>query len=244
MRRFSRFSVSALVAGALACAPVAPRPAQAQLATYCANCATRVNQLIAHAKRLEQLAEAITTRVNNALMLKNQITNMITLPGQVWHQIESNFQNTQALFNEGFQIKNSMHMASSQLHSYRGLLGTVTDMPKLYEQWSKQANDNVTATFRGMGLMQSQMRAEQNVIQQIRARSAGSVGAMQAIQAQTEMGGAMVNELHRLRQIALEDARMNANALAIQAERQAAAEADQTRFFATPPQSERGNRRF
>ena len=82
------------------------------------------------------------------------------------------------------------------------------------------------------------------IIAAIRARSAGADGAKQAIQANTEMAAAQVNELHRLREIMMEDARMNANALQIQAERQAADDADMTRFMSTPAPAFTGSRQF
>ena len=69
-------------------------------------------------------------------------------------------------------------------------------------------------------------------------------GAVRAIQANTEMAGAQVNELHRLREIMLEDARMNANALQIAADRQAVGDADMTRFMAAPAPTPTGNARY
>lgn len=221
--------------------PPASRPAQAFV---CANCATWVTQQLEYAKQLEQVANTITMRINQAQMLQNQVTNMVSLPSQVWHQIEGNFTQTRALFERGTQLANSASMVSSQLQSYRSLLGTVTDMPAQYARWSQQANDNVTATLAGLGLMKNQMSSDRAIITAIRARSAGAEGAKQAIQANTEMGGAMVNELHRLREIVMEDARMNANALAIAAERQANSDADMTRFMAAPAPAFTGNPRY
>jgi len=82
------------------------------------------------------------------------------------------------------------------------------------------------------------------VVDAIRARSAGADGVVRAIQASTEMAGAQVNELHRLREIMMEDARMNANALQIASERQAAGDADLTRFLAAPAPAATGNARY
>ena len=107
----------------------------------------------------------------------------------------------------------------------RGLLGQVINMKDQYGRWSEQANDNVAASLRGFGLMRDQMAGDRAVVDVIRARSSGAEGMKQALQANVEMGGAMVNELHRLREIALEDARQHANALAIEAERRATEEA-------------------
>lgn len=235
----------ASLSAALVCAPLAKtRPALAQASVFCANCATRVQQIWAYAKQVEQTANQITMRINQAVMLQNQIRNMVTLPGQVWHQIEGNFNATQSLFNQGSHLLMNGSVLSGQLGSYRGLMGQVINMPEQYQRWSEQANDNIKATLAGTGLQRQQMRAEQAVLNAIRARSGGAQGAVQAIQASTEMAGAQVNELHRMRETLIQGTAMQANAIALEAERRATEEAANTQFFASRPQPERGNRRF
>ena len=234
----------ALALGTALLAIPAPRPAHAQLTTVCVNCASWTQQLVSYAKEVEQVAETITMRITQAQMLQNQITNTVSLPGQVWHQIEGNFAQTQALFRRGTHLMNSASMVSANLQGYRSMLGQTVDMPAQYARWSDRANDNVAATLSGFGVMRDQMSSDRAVVDAIRARSAGADGAKQAIQANTEMAAAQVNELHRLREIMMEDARMNANALQIQAERQAASDADMTRFMSTPAPSITGGRQF
>ena len=223
---------------------LATRPTHAQATVACVNCADRIGQLASYAKEVEQVAETITMRITQAQMLRNQVQNTVSLPGQVWHQIEGNFGATQALFRRGTQLANAAGVVSSQLQGYRSMLGQPVDMHGQYARWSQQSNDNVAATLSGMGLMRDQMSSDRAVVAAIRARSAGSDGAVRAIQANTEMAGAQVNELHRLREIMLADAQMNANALAIQGERQAAGDADLTRFMSAPAPRTSGNARY
>lgn len=239
---FSRALLPAFALGTALLAPPASRPVHAQF--VCANCATWTQQLVSYAKEVEQVAETITMRIAQAQQLQNQITNTISLPGQVWSQIEGNFAQTQTLFRRGTQLMNSASTVSANLQSYRSMLGQTMDMPAQYARWSQQANDNVAATLSGFGVMRDQMSGDRAVVDAIRARSAGAEGAKQAIQANTEMAGAQVNELHRLREIIMEDARMNANALQIAAERQAASDADMTRFMAAPAPAFTGNPRY
>lgn len=240
-------ALAAAIAAAPPWAPV-PRPAHAVLgvgdAVFCMNCADYATQLWQYAKEAEQLAETITMRITQAQMRVSQLQNMASLPGQVWHQIEGNFAQTQALFQRGVHLKNSASAIAANLNGYRSLIGTAVDMPAQYARWSDQANDSIKSSLAGFGLMQGQMSSDRAVVSQIRARSAGADGAVRAIQANTEMGGAQVNELHRLREIMLQHANMAANMHQISAERQAAAEAAQANFFAVPEQAERGNRRF
>ena len=240
---FSRALPAFALGTALALTPM-HRPAHAQWSVACVNCADRIGQLATFAKEADQLAEAITMRITQAQMMQNQVRNMASLPGQVWHQIEGNFAQTQTLFRRGTQLANSAAIVSAQLQGYRSMLGAPVDMHGQYARWSQQSNDNVAATLSGMGLMREQMTSDRAVVAAIRARSAGADGAVRAIQANTEMAGAQVNELHRLREIMLEDARMNANALAIQGERQAAGDADLTRFMSAPAPRTSGNPRY
>ena len=240
---FSRALLPAFALGTAFLAAPASRPARAQ-AVVCTNCATWMQQLTSNAKQVEQVAESITMRIAQAHMLQNQVRNMASLPGQVWNQIEGNFAQTQALFQRGTQLANSAGMVSANLQGYRSMLGQTLDMPAQYARWSQQSNDNVAATLSGFGLMRNQMTGDRAVVDAIRARSAGADGAVRAIQASTEMAGAQVNELHRLREIMMEDARMNANALQIASERQAAGDADLTRFLAAPAPAFTGNPRY
>ena len=240
----SRALLPALALGTALLAVPAPRPAHAQATVACVNCASWTQQLVSYAKEVEQVAETITMRITQAQMLRNQVTNTVSLPGQVWHQIEGNFAQTQGLFRRGTQLGNSAGMVSANLQGYRSMLGQTVDMPAQYARWSDQSNDNVAATLSGFGLMRDQMSSDRAVVDAIRARSAGADGAKQAIQANTEMAAAQVNELHRLREIMMEDARMNANALQIAAERQGASDADMTRFMSTPAPSFTGSRQF
>ena len=240
----SRALLPALTLGTALLAVPAPRPAHAQATVACVNCASWTQQLVSYAKEVEQVAETITMRIAQAQMLQNQITNTVSLPGQVWHQIEGNFAQTQALFRRGTHLMNSASMVSANLQGYRSMLGQTVDMPAQYARWSDRANDNVAATLSGFGVMRDQMSSDRAVVDAIRARSAGADGAKQAIQANTEMAAAQVNELHRLREIMMEDARMNANALQIAAERQGASDADMTRFMSTPAPSITGGRQF
>lgn len=240
---FSRALPPALALGTALLVIPAPRPARAQ-AVVCTNCATWLQQLTSNAKQVEQVAETITMRIAQAQMLQNQVRNMASLPGQVWNQIEGNVAQTQALFQRGTQLANGASMVSANLQGYRSMLGQTLDMPAQYARWSQQSNDNVAATLSGFGLMRDQMTGDRAVVDAIRARSAGADGAVRAIQANTEMAGTQVNELHRLREIMMEDARMNANALQIASERQAAGDADMTHFMARPAPAITGGRQF
>lgn len=242
MRRLLTSSLA--LALALAPGPLPPKPAQAQWAVVCTNCSTWTSQLMQYAKEVEQVAETITMRIAQAQMLQNQITNMASLPNSLWQQIEGNFNATQSLFQRGQGLMASASMVSAQLQSYRSMLGQTIDMPQQYARWSQQANDSVASTLAGMGLMRDQMASDRAIVNQIRARSSGAAGMKQAIQANTEMASAQVNELHRLRELMIADATLNANAFALRAQRQAAEDAANSQFFGSPPQPERGNRRF
>ena len=233
----------------LACAvgttllPAAPPPARA-VAFVCVNCADNITQLFQYAREAETALSEAQIQASSATMLVNQVRDMANFPSFVTANIAGDISAVQSLMQRGTQLATNAGMVSSQLSNYSSYLGTPPNYAQKYSAWSQQANDNVTATLSGFGLMRAQTAGDRAVVDAIRARSAGADGAVRAIQANTEMAGAQVNELHRLREIMLEDARMNANALQIAADRQAVGDADMTRFMAAPAPAFTGNPRY
>lgn len=243
MRRFLLFSTALAVAVLPAPLPTT-RPAQAQLVVACPFCADKLTQLWTYVKEVEQVSNTITMRIQQAAMLKNQITNMLSLPESIWHNISGNFQATQGLFQRGQQIISSASVVSSQLRGYGYYLGNLGDQATTFANWSQQSRDSLSATLAGMGLMRDQMTSDRQIVDRIRAQSAGAEGAKQAIQANTEMGSAMVNELHRTRELMIAEAQMHANWLYGQQQEKDRGRAETALFMAHDRLPENGNKRY
>ncbi|MFC0389133.1 P-type conjugative transfer protein TrbJ [Muricoccus vinaceus] len=247
--RAIRQAVTACAAGAVLLGPVpgAPlriQPAQAQWIVECPFCADKLTQLQSYVQQVEQVTNTITMRVQQAEMLRNQVTNMTRLPEQVWNNINGNFQATQSLFQRGQQLVASAGTVSNQLRGYGYYLGNLGNQASAFSQWSTESRDNLSSTLAGMGLMRSQMISDQAVVDRIRTQSAGSQGALQALQANTEMGGAMVNELHRTRELMMAETQMHANWIYAQQQRQDRGMAGDALFFQWAREPDTGNPRF
>ena len=238
----SRVGMAVLALATGLCADAASRPARADF--VCANCATWDEQLLQYGKEAETAVQAAQTQLNTATMLQNQVRNMASLPGSVWGSLAGDIANVQSLMQRGSQLALSAQAVSSNLSSYSSYLGTAPDYPRQYTAWSRQANDSVTATLASMGLQQNQLTSDQAVLAAVQARSASASGAVQAIQANTEMSGQTVVELQKLRQLIMTDAQMNANGMRIAADRNAVGDADMTNFLAPPAPSASGNPRY
>lgn len=250
MRPAFRRAVTICVAGAMLVgpAPIAPLripAAQAQFVVACPTCADKLTQLWSYVKELEQLSNTITMRVQQAEMLRNQVVNMTQLPESIWHNVTGNFNATQSLFQRGRQVVASAGVVSSQLRGVGYYMGNLGDQATVLTNWSQESRDSLSSTLAGMGLMRSQMESDRAIVDRIRAQSAGSVGAMQAIQANTEMGSAMVNELHRTRELMIAEGQMHANWIYQQQQRQDRGMAGDALFFGTwTREPETGNPRF
>lgn len=244
MRRCSMLKPAAVALGLGVLLAVPTGSAQAQFVVDCPRCADKATQLWEYSKQLEQLSNQITMRIAQAEMLKNQVTNMTRLPESIWQNISGNFNATQGLFQRGRQVIASAGVVSNQLRGYGYYLQNTTDSATTFANWSEESRDNLSATLAGMGLMRSQMTSDRQIVDRIRAQSSGAVGAMQAIQANTEMGGAMVNELHRTREAMIAEAQMWANHLYQEQQEKDRGRAQDTLFFQSPLQAETGNKRF
>ena len=224
--------------------PLCPRPAAAQVAVVCPNCAQWVDQLLSYAKEVEMVSETITMRVAQAQMLQNQVTNMVSIPGQVQAAIAGNIAGINGLLQRGSQLSMNAGMLSSQLGSYTGYVRNTVDMPRQFARWSTQANDSISATLAALGLRQQQAVSEGAIRDAIQARSASAAGVKGALQANTEMAGQQADQLRMLAVELRANTQLQANALQIRADRDAVADAAITNFLEPPLPPLRGGRRY
>lgn len=242
-RSFTDRALTAAALGALLALSPVPERKVAQ-AFVCVNCSTNIQQMIEYAAQVRQLAEQTATRVAQARMLSNQIQNMVSIPGSIYTDVANNIRGIQALMRQGSHLSLNAGMVSSQLNGYTSYITGVIDMPANYARWSRHANDNLAASLSSLGLMQNQMSSERAVADAIRLRARSAQGLRGVLEANTEMGGQAVAELHQLRQIMLADAQMSANALHIEADRRAVDEAQLYQFLNPPVPPIRGNPRW
>jgi len=66
-----------------------PRPAQAQLSTYCVNCSTVVTQLTQYAKEAESMATQLQQYQTQLQQYTNMVTNSVAIPQEAWSTVQS-----------------------------------------------------------------------------------------------------------------------------------------------------------
>jgi P-type conjugative transfer protein TrbJ len=245
MMRFAVSRRGLLAAGACAAGVAAlPRSGHGQWAVACVNCATVYTQMLQYAKEAASYVQQVQTQLNTAQQLYYTVLNTTRLPLNIWDQIQGNYNAIHGLFNAGTGLLANASMASGQLYGMTSLLGQTVNMPQLWAQFSRQMNDTITATMRGLGMAENQTPADFNAVAQIRAHSAGAQGTLQAIQANTEMGDALDTQLVRMRQLMQQDLVLNANYVSAQVQERAAEQADLQNFFSSPQQPVSGNKRY
>lgn len=245
LERIGRLGARVALSGALALAvPQQTNRVHAQAAVVCANCSTWMTQALQHAIQARQLATQIQERATQIQMYANMVQNTVRMPGMVYADVMGNVAQIRSLMQAGTQLSLNSGFSAARLGSYTGYLGTVTSMPDRYAAWSNQANDNITALMRGLGLRQDQMRSEQAMLAGLNERSQGATGQMQAIQAGNEYAAQAVGQMHGLQTIMLAHAQAVANTTQIEADQKALGRAIQDDFFSTPDYAMAGGKAY
>lgn len=234
----------AAAAAAVAAAAMAPRRAAAQLAVACVNCSTVQNQLLEYAKQIESVRQQVTAYNLQIRQYANMIQNTVAWPQMVWGSLQADVAAVQGLLRQGQHLSLNSGFAVSQLGAYANYVGSITDMPAKYTLWSTQANDNIAAIMRGLGLQQDQFATDQATLQAAQARVQSADGQVRAIQALAGVTSSGVDELQKLRQAVLAQAQLTANIEAQAADRRAVADAQLTRFLDAQPAVMAGNPRY
>jgi type IV secretion system protein TrbJ len=218
--------------------------ADAQWAVACVNCSTVFQQMMEYATQLKGVALQAQQYARQGQMYANMVQNTASIPVWAFRSVQGDINAVRGIISQGSQISLNSGHAVGSLGSYAGYVGSAIDMPGKYESWSRQANDNVTALARGLGLMQDQnaarLAAYGDAQQQVRL----STGQVQAIQAHAQISAQAADELWLLRQATLAQAQFALNQAQMDQDRRNVAQAQLTQFMDVQPQAMAGGRRY
>ena len=110
--------------------------------------------------------------------------------------------------------------------------------------WRETVGNNLTTTGKVLGLQQTQETTDANTLNTIQSHSQGAVGQVQAIQAGNELASANGKELHQINQTVIAQTQMQADQMAVDADRQSAEDAAMAQFLTTRTQQTTGGMRF
>jgi P-type conjugative transfer protein TrbJ len=240
-------TASTVVAGVL----LVGRAADAQTAVVCTNCSTVWDQAMAYAKQVQQTATQLQSYVTQTQQYLNQIENTIALPMQVWGTVQGDMYQVQSLSNVGSLFSGNSGSILTRLNSLNGLSSygsMLSNMPSnignQFSMWRQTVGNNLTTTGKVLDLQQTQETSDANMLNTIQSHSQGAVGQVQAIQAGNELASANGKELHQINQTMIAQTQMQADQMAVDADRRGAEDAAMAQFLTTRTQQTTGGMRF
>lgn len=214
----------------------ASQPGRAQLAVTCTNCSTTWTQLLQYAKEAQQLATQLQSYQLQLQQYANMITNTVALPSQVWATVQSDIMQVRNLSNAASLLSGNSGSIIARLQSasaYANQVGNLANIPSQFSMWQQTIGNNLNTMGRALGLQQSQQQKDAAIIAALQQHSQSAAGQMQAIQAGNELAGANAAQLAQIQATLMTTAQMQANGMAVDADRHASEDAAML-HFATP----------
>lgn len=173
--------------------------------------ATEVTQILNNVQLIEQTSQQLQQiqQVGQQLQyMKYQMKNLQGSPTEIWGQAQTLLERLARLVSRsnglGYTAGN---IAQKFQQTYPGYQPT-TDYGQQYGKWTQQSMQGISVALQSAGMQAGDFATEQQSLNQIRAISANSPGALQAIQAGNMISSNMADQLMELRQ--LETTQMNA----------------------------------
>jgi P-type conjugative transfer protein TrbJ len=225
----------------------APQPARAQLAVTCTNCSTTWTQLLQYAKEAQQLATQLQSYQLQLQQYANMITNTAALPSQIWATVQSDILQVRNLSNAASLLSGNSGSIIARLQSasaYANQVGSVANIPSQFSTWQQTIGNNLNTMGRALGLQQSQQQKEAAIIAALQQHSQSAAGQMQAIQAGNELAGANAAQLAQIQATLMTTAQMQANGMAVDADRRASEDAAMLHFNSAPVEATTGHQQW
>lgn len=188
--------------------------------------ATEVTQLLNNVELVQQ-SEQMYQQVENTLqqvqMMAQQLKNLASAPAQLWGQAQADLVQLTQLVNQttaiGYAAGNIDLQFRQAFPGYAQTAGT-TNFGARYKSLIGKAMDGLNSSLQAAGLNVAQFDTERNAISQIQAISAGSPGALQAMQAGNMIASQTVDQLQKMRQLLATQAYAQSNYLGVQTQLQ------------------------
>lgn len=162
----------------------------------------------------EQIANQLTQITNQVEMINNQISiyenmlqNTLSLPQQVWGEVEQNLGQLQDIVQQGqaiaFSMGNLDDTLQQRFESYANF--TANGLPSedtfstMYQTWSDTNRDTISSTLKAAGYTAAQFTTEEATMQKLRAHSQSAEGQKQALQVGHEIAAQQVEQMQKLR---------------------------------------------
>lgn len=230
---------SVLLTAAAVCAmAVAATPAHALFGAgdvvLCANCSTRESQIVALAKQAQQVATQLRQYQTQLQQYANMVRNTTALPEEAWADVQSDIMQVQSLSSAGSLLSGNSASIISRLQSgtaYADRAARLGNIAGQLTSWQRTIGDNLGTMGKTLGLQQTKERDNAALLAALQHHSASAQGQMQAIEAGNELAGANAAELQQIHQTLIATAQMQAQQMAVDADRRAQENAEEQHFI-------------
>lgn len=225
----------------------APRPAQAQWAVTCVNCASSWTQLLQYGDQARQLATQLQERATQLQQYANMVQNTVALPQQAWAMAQGNLMQVRQLSNAASLLSGNAGSMATRLSSVSGYANQAANLGNIGNQfstWQSTIGNNVTTLGRTLGLQDSQQQSNAALIERMQAQSGSATGQMQAIQAGNQLAAATAGQLMQIQATLSATAQMQASNMLVAADRRASEDAAMLQFTTRTPLQTTGNPRY
>lgn len=156
--------------------------------------------------QITQIAHQVEQIQNQLSIYENMLQNTLTLPDQVWGQVEGDLNRLRSIVAEGqgiaFSMGNIDDVLRQRFQSYSDLMAnplSAEDFSTAYQGWSDTNRDTITGTLKAANLTAEQFTSEEATMTQLRNMSHTSVGQMQALQVGHQIATQQVAQTQKLR---------------------------------------------
>ncbi|MDQ6653363.1 MAG: P-type conjugative transfer protein TrbJ [Acidobacteriota bacterium] len=195
--------------------------------------ATEITQYLNYGQLLNANLTAASQLTKQIQMLQNSIRNLVTIPNQIFGQIQSDINALNSVVQGGYALAYSMANLNSQFASrFKGFTGfRPANYYSNYQTWSQTSLDTTLGTLRAAGLQGQQLQSEQSVLTSLRSMAQRSGGEMEALQVLGQISEQEVQQLMKLRELMLADLQSKQAYQAAMIQHQANGEAAAQQFF-------------
>lgn len=224
-----------LAAALLAAAGMAaPRPAQAQWAVECVNCADLTTQLLEYATQAKTLSQEIMSYRMLVEQYANMVINTVSIPQQVWATVQADIARVQQLAGAVSVLTGNTGSILGRLQTagaYANAAGALPgELAGQFDYWQQTIGRQIGETGRILKLQQEQQAVAAAAIDQAQQHSDAAEGQKQALQAANELAAQSAKQLQQIQATLTASLEMQGAATAVEADRRATEDAAMLRF--------------
>ncbi|MBO9422796.1 P-type conjugative transfer protein TrbJ [Labrenzia sp. R4_2] len=200
------------------------------------------------ANQVQQIGNQIQMIENQISIYENMLQNTLSLPDQVWGEVEQNLNQLQSLVQKGqglaFSMGNLDDTLKQRFQSYaefdKNSLPDGQSFSTMYQGWSDTNRDTISSTLNAAGYTSDQFATEEDIMRQLRQHSQTAEGQKQALQVGHEIAAQQVEQMQKLRGLVSQQMTMMGTWYQSEQTKSDLAQSKREKFFGTTKPSTTG----